>query len=227
MPVSAQKPENTAKDQREIPTLVKDASLVEEKRRTIVQAAVGLFVKKGYHQTTTREIARAAGFSIGSLYEYVQSKEDVLYLVCDSIHGEMEQRMRAAIGQGGSARKALEQAMQSYFEVCDEMQDSILLIYRETASLAGESQRYVLQNEERVTGLFAEILERGIDEGVFFFRDRKTIGLMAHNVVVLGHMWAFRRWYLRETFTLGEYTRQQTSLVLSELLEGIKKEPLI
>ena len=41
--------------------------VVEEKRARIVEAAVGLIVRKGFHQTTTREIAREAGFSIGSL----------------------------------------------------------------------------------------------------------------------------------------------------------------
>lgn len=214
------------KPQKDIPTLVKDSTLVEEKRQRIVEAAVGLFIRKGYHQTTTREIARAVGFSIGSLYEYVQSKEDVLYLVCDSIHREMEARLRAALAEGRTVRQTLEDAIRTYFDVCDKMQDSILLIYRETASLQGESQRYVLENEERITQIFAGILEKGIEDGSFFFRDRKALQLMAHNIVVLGHMWAFRRWFLRERFSLSEYTRQQTSLILSELTEGILKERL-
>ena len=93
---------------KSIPTLVKDSSLVESKRQTIVEAAVGLFVRKGYHETTTREIAREAGLSIGSLYEYVQSKEDVLYLVCDSIHLKMEARLREEIGEGRAANEILD-----------------------------------------------------------------------------------------------------------------------
>ncbi|MCP4682016.1 MAG: TetR/AcrR family transcriptional regulator, partial [Desulfobacterales bacterium] len=71
---------------KEIPTQIKDQDLVKERRRQIVDASVILFVENGYHKTTTRQIARATGFSIGSLYEYVSSKEDVLYLVCDAIH---------------------------------------------------------------------------------------------------------------------------------------------
>ncbi|MCH7960453.1 MAG: helix-turn-helix transcriptional regulator, partial [Candidatus Hydrogenedentes bacterium] len=68
-------------ERKSIPTQVKDSELVVQKRREIVDAAVGLFIRKGYHQTTTRKIAREAGFSIGSLYEYIASKEDILYLV--------------------------------------------------------------------------------------------------------------------------------------------------
>jgi len=207
------------RDRRAIPTLVKDSALVEERRRKIVEASVELFVRKGYHPTTTREIARAAGVSIGSLYEYVQSKEDVLYLVCDSIHHEMEARLREEIGEGRAANEILENAMRGYLQVCDKMQDSILLIYRETASLDQESQRYVLQNEERVTEIFAEILTQGMADGSFYFDGEDALALMAHNIVVLGHMWAFRRWFLRAKFSLEEYTRYQTSLVLREVTQ--------
>ena len=211
-------------DKRAIPTLVKDSALVEEKRGLIVQAAVELFVRKGYHPTTTREIARAAGVSIGSLYEYVQSKEDVLYLVCDAIHHEIEARLREEIGDGKAALEILEDAIRGYLQVCDKMQDSILLIYRETASLDDESQRYVLQNEERITQIFADILEQGVADGSFRFEGSQALGLMAHNIVVLGHMWAFRRWYLRRKFNLSGYTRYQTSLILCELTRHAREE---
>ncbi len=72
--------------ENDVPTQIKNADLVRERRRQIIDAAVKLFIEHGYHNTTTRMIARAAGFSIGSLYEYVSSKEDLLYLVCSAIH---------------------------------------------------------------------------------------------------------------------------------------------
>jgi AcrR family transcriptional regulator len=90
----------------EVPTHVKDRDLVERRRRQIVDATVKLFIEQGFHKTTTRRIARAAGFSIGTLYEYVNSKEDVLYLVCTAIHAEVERCVeevlkRAGGGEGG------------------------------------------------------------------------------------------------------------------------------
>ncbi len=76
----------------EVTTHIKNQKLVKERRRQIVDGAVKLFIKKGYHKTTTRELARETGMSIGSLYEYVSTKEDVLYLVCIAIHSEVEQK---------------------------------------------------------------------------------------------------------------------------------------
>ena len=204
-------------ERKSIPTQVKDSELVVQKRREIVDAAVGLFIRKGYHPATTREIAREAGFSIGSLYEYIASKEDVLYLVCDAIHAEMEERLRKEMVEGRTVADTLHGAIDAYFRVCDRMQDSILLIYRETASLAPEYQRYVLQNETRITEIFTRILEEGFNSGAFQFEEMKTVRLMAHNIIVLGHMWAFRRWFIREQFSLDEYIHHQSSFITREL----------
>jgi len=204
------------RDQKSIPTLVKDEDLVRAKRRQIVDAAVELFCRKGYHQTTTREIARQAGFSIGTLYEYIASKEDVLYLVCEAIHTEMEIQLREGVREGATGRETLAHAIANYMRACDRMQDSILLIYQETSSLVPESMQYVLQNEERITGVFQDILDQGRMDGSLRIEPAAT-PLMAHNIVVMGHMWAFRRWFLAKHYSLDEYIAVQTALLMNEL----------
>ena len=45
---------------------VKDEKLIQLRREQIVKGAISLFKEKGFHRTTTREIAKLAGFSIGS-----------------------------------------------------------------------------------------------------------------------------------------------------------------
>jgi len=57
------------------------SSLVERRHQQIVDGACKIFFKKGFHPTTTRDIAKACGMSIGQLYHYISSKDDVLYLV--------------------------------------------------------------------------------------------------------------------------------------------------
>jgi AcrR family transcriptional regulator len=218
LPSPAQPTEPEALDQtRDIPTEVKDAGLVAKRRRQIVDAAVQLFIDKGFHKTTTREMAKAAGFSIGTLYEYVASKEDVLYLVCQAIHLEMEQRLKERLKFAGTAAAALAAAIEVYFEVCDQMSDHILLIYQETKSLPKESMRFVLAHEERITAIFADLLARGVGDYSLKPLDRAQIELMAHDIAVLGHMWTFRRWALGPRFTLEQYTELQRSLILGEL----------
>ena len=59
----------------------KSPFLLKEEHRQIVDGACKLFLEKGYHPATIRDIAKASGMSMGQLYDYIASKSDVLYLV--------------------------------------------------------------------------------------------------------------------------------------------------
>lgn len=59
-----------------------------DKRRRIVAAATALFQEKGFDDTTTAEIASAAGIGAGTLYLYVESKEDLLVSAFVNVAGD-------------------------------------------------------------------------------------------------------------------------------------------
>ncbi len=200
-----------------ISTPVKDPELVRVRREQIVMAATKLFAEKGYHKTTTREIARESGLGTGTLYEYVNSKEDILYLVCDMIHTQVEDRLRMVTSQGNTVVERMPLIFNGFFRVMDELQEWVLLIYQETKSLPGNYMEYVLAREERITEFFADLLRAGIEDGSFVI-EPEVVSLMAHNIVVLGQMWAFRRWSLQRKYSLETFIETQTSLLMRELV---------
>jgi AcrR family transcriptional regulator len=210
---------------KEIPTYIKDPKLVHERRRQIVDASVQLFIAKGFHRTTTREIARATGISNGLLYEYVRSKEDVLYLVCDAIHAEVEQGVAEALRKASGGRDVLAAMIREYFLVCDRMSDHILLIYQETKTLPPHWQKKVLENEVRLTNIFVGALTNLVSSAELPRMDKKSIELVAHNIVVLGHMWTFRRWYLSSQYTIEKYIKIQTDFILGKSMSDKKEKP--
>jgi AcrR family transcriptional regulator len=53
----------------------------EEKRRLLLDAAVRVFARKGYHASRVGDIAEEAGVAYGLLYHYFASKEEVLRTV--------------------------------------------------------------------------------------------------------------------------------------------------
>lgn len=198
----------------DIPTHIKNKDLVERRRRQIVDAAVELFIAHGFHKTTTRQIAQAAGISIGLMYEYIECKEDILYLVCEAIHAEMEQSVAQAIQEAPGQRHPLAAALGAYFGVCHRMRDHILLIYQETQSLPAKWRKVVLANEIRITGLFTHVLVQLIERGELPRLSSSALDLIAHNISVLGHMWTFRRWYLACHYTIDEYIALQTDFIM-------------
>lgn len=205
------KKNNTTKD---IPTQIKDPDLVERRRRQIVDAAVRLFIEKGFHKTTTRQIAAVAGFSIGSLYEYVASKEDILYLVCDAIHAEVERGVAEAMARTRAGRSPLSEIIREYFMVCHRMSDHILLIYQETQSLPHNWRKRVLENEVRITGIFVQVLAGLMSSGDLPVMEDRFIELIAHNISVLGHMWTFRRWFLSRHYSIDDFIAYQTEFIM-------------
>lgn len=59
-----------------------------EKKNKIIDAGFQLFCEKGYHNTTTAEIAKTAGVSTGILYNYFSDKKEI-FLICISNYGRL------------------------------------------------------------------------------------------------------------------------------------------
>jgi AcrR family transcriptional regulator len=201
---------------REVLASVKDERLVEKRRDQMIKGAVTLFKEKGFHRTTTREIAKAAGFSIGTLYEYIRSKEDVLYLVCDSIYEHVRERLEQDLEQKKGTLSSLKLGVGHYFRVVDEMQDEVLVMYQEAKSLTKDALPYVLKKEMEMAAMFESLIVRCVENGELQLSE-KQIELISHNIIVEGQMWAFRRWALQKLYTLDEYIELQTD----QLFHGI------
>ncbi len=208
-------------DSREIVTHIKNQELVKERRRQIVNAAVKLFIKYGYHKTTTRALAKETGLSIGSLYEYVATKDDVLFLVCIAIHSAVERGVKEALARPTVGKAALAEVIREYFFVCNRMSDHILLMYQVTHFLPCKWQKKVLEAELRITNLFIGAMHELKALGKLPNLDDPTINFIGHNISVLGHTWAYRRWYFAKHFTIEQYIEQQTEFIMS-FLKGKK-----
>jgi AcrR family transcriptional regulator len=207
----------------DIPTHIKNPELVEQRRRQLIDASVPLFIKNGYHKTTMRQISRATGFSIGLLYEYVTSKEDILYLVCRSIHDMVEIGVKKALSGTTDSRETLAEVIREYFMVCHQMSDHILLMYQVTQFLPPQWKKKVLENEIRITNLFVKAISLTVSSGCLPHITNYSFDQIANNISVLGHQWAFRGWYLARHYTIEGYIKFQTDFILGVSDEKIKK----
>jgi AcrR family transcriptional regulator len=195
---------------------IKDKDLINVRRQELVNAAVELFVQKGFHKTTVREIAREFGMSMGTLYDYIRTKEDILFLVCDHISKSVSDKLQSSLTGKKDPDENLRNAIRDYFTIIDEIEDYTLLLYQETKSLNKKERKYVLHAENDLVAIFEDIITQGIREKVFNI-NKETVRLLAHNIMVEGQMWAFRRWALRKDFTLKQYIRLQTDLIMKAL----------
>ncbi|KPL58028.1 TetR/AcrR family transcriptional regulator [Rossellomorea vietnamensis] len=206
---------------REVHASVKDERLVEKRRDQMIRGAVSLFKQKGFHRTTTREIAKAAGFSIGTLYEYIRTKEDVLYLVCDSIYEQVRLELEE-LDVGKGTLENLRLGIAHYFQVMDRMQDEVLVMYQEAKSLSKDALPYVLRKELEMVGMVEDLIKGCVDSGKLELNDDQ-IHMLAQNVFVQGQMWGFRRWALQKRYTLEEFINLQIELTFTGII-GFEKQ---
>jgi AcrR family transcriptional regulator len=196
-----------------VETIVKDQALVDRRHAQICDAALKLFSRKGFHRTSVREIAEATGLGIGTLYSYIQTKEDILTLLYRRILGTFEVRMREATRGIEDSRLQLQAAVEATLRIYDEYRDEVLLLYRESHAVGRQGLEALFEVDRAYVGWFREILEQGIRSGHFRAADPH---LLAVCILFLCAVWPLKRWNLKP-YTLETLTQAVATL----LLEGV------
>ncbi len=178
---------------RRVKTTTKDASLIRDRREQLVRAAIKVFGEKGFHQTTVRDIGRAARLTQGTIYNYVRSKEDILFLVCDRIVTEYQDSVRRALTTKGDATERLRAALRGVVQVMIERQSTILLLYHESHNLDRRSLRVILARVGEFIANFEQLLAEADRRRRISSRD---LQLTANIITFLPTMVALRRWAL-------------------------------
>jgi len=200
---------------KKIPTTIKDPELVAQRRREIIDVATHLFLERGFHKTSIRDIARACPFNLASLYMYVTSKEDILFLVAQQLIDEKARAM-AAVEILEDPAESFRTALRSYCRIVHQYRPHIRLLYRELDVLSPPRREIVMASLSTVTDVFEQIIRKGIEKGVFGKVEPKLVAL---NALFLCHLWSMHARALRSiTNDINEFFEMQSRIVLQGLL---------
>ena len=186
---------------KKVSAKIKDGKLVNKRHEQIFRAASRLIQEKGYHRTTLRNISKETGISLGNLYDYITTKEDILYIVHEKAARMVAKSLDGAINEFDEPAEKLKVMVEKELETMDKYQDLIMSIYQETHALSKPSIRSMLRSEEAHTGRFRKILEEGIAKGVF--KRCNTVAL-SNIIKMMIDCWVLRRWALRGKVSLDE-----------------------
>lgn len=213
-------------------TLIRDPALLQQKREAIADAAFELFLKEGFHRTTTRAIARRAGVSAGAPFTYFKDKEDILFHIVSKEQDLAEERLVSVLSRqiaeatrtDADPEEVFKTILGTFLRAIDEMRRFILLAYQETKSLKTEARQALIAREKRIQALLGAAIRYGAERGRFA---PDHIALKAHSIMVLAHAWATRRWaFAGELETIEDYLAFLEPTVLAMLEKGASaKEP--
>jgi AcrR family transcriptional regulator len=205
---------------RSVGTNTKDPELIRDRREQLIRAALDVFQEKGFHATTVRDIGRAAGLTQGTIYNYVRSKEDILFLVCDRVIAEYISRMEEAAAATGDPALRLREALRGVARVMIEQRSAILLVYHESHNLNRRSLHSLLA---RVQGWINQV-EELVTEALG--RERPSTAksnLLANIVTFLPTLIALRAWALPKDLTQDQYTDWLVEFMMRGL--GLQDRP--
>src|SRR5215467_16045990 len=92
----------------------------EETRRQILETALGLFRERGLDATTMRDVAAAAGLSLGATYYYFKSKEAIVGAYYTYVQQEHQARARAAFAASADLRDRLRAALHTKIDILQD-----------------------------------------------------------------------------------------------------------
>ncbi len=198
-----------------IESSIEDPERIEWRREQIIKAAVERFAIDGYHRTTIKDIADAAGFSSGLIYSYVKDKEDVLFLVFTSIFRTYQRDIPRRLEGVTDPLQRFCTAVRAYCEAVDRNVGATVVGYRESASLRPELRKAIQKMELETNELVSGPIEACIEAG--YFRP-VNVDLLTFRLVFLAHGWALKNWHFARTITLDVYVEEGLNAVLNDLL---------
>jgi AcrR family transcriptional regulator len=128
----------------------------------IVDAAVDIFARKGYHGAGVEDIVAASGTSKGAFYHYFASKRAIFLTLMDSLADVVEQGVESAISAEQGAMAKVEAALRVVIETATAERDLAKILLVEAVGLGPEFEEKRLEIHRR----FARVIQRHLDRAV-------------------------------------------------------------
>lgn len=169
-------------------------------RSRLVAAAVESFASKGFHGTTTRDIASAAGMSPAALYVHHKSKEHLLYLISRTGHERTLLLVKDAVASSDDPVEQLLAVVRSFTLHHARGHTSARIVNYELAALSPEHLREIAGIRRAIEEEMRRVVESGVARGAFHTSNPQmtSLALLSLGVDVA-------RWYRDE----GEWSPEE------------------
>ncbi|GLW99372.1 TetR/AcrR family transcriptional regulator [Microtetraspora sp. NBRC 16547] len=139
----------------------------ESARSRLIAAAVESFAAKGFHGTTTRDIASATGMSPAALYVHYKSKEELLYLISRSGHDVTLQLVRDGVASSDDPAEQLLAIIRGFVVYHARGHTSARVVNYELAALSPEHYEEIIAIRRAIDREMRLLVEAGVAGGVF------------------------------------------------------------
>ncbi len=157
----------------------------DQVRRRIFQRASQLFLRQGFHETSMRQVAQAAGMGKTTLYDYFPGKEEILLFFVEKLL-DVTHVAAAEISQMDlPAPEKLRRILQSLWIVLEQNQAMAVLVSWEASRLSDQAARRVALRRENYRRLLEVVIRQGIQEGTLRPVSPELAALAIHSMMTM------------------------------------------
>lgn len=194
-----------------------------KRRKELALAALDVFAENGFAQTSVQQIAEAVGVGKGTLYEYFDSKDDlILHSMSAWLESYMDEESLDRLSGLPSAREQLKELAIGMMEefLRDDQSTRLMLAFFEwmvSSKDPAEHATVVVELFEGVRQLIDSIIARGIDEGVFRPETADVSPLLALNLMAYLDGISLYALFLGDRIDIREHVGFHMDLILTAL----------
>jgi len=170
---------------------IRDLAKANERRREILMGAARAFAHGGYDATNMDQIAHECGLAKGHIYHYFRSKEEIFTEIrTDAVRRLIERLTAIAPLAGKDPELALRKAISAVIARIFDEEERYELGLPGPVSLSAENLKRIRTLGRRYEQMFANIVRKGIDKGIFVRGDPKLM-----TFVILRAAFTVADWY--------------------------------
>lgn len=179
----------------------------------IQKAAAELFYQHGYEATTLRQVAAKVGIQVGSLYNHIDGKDDLLRSIMTGIMADLIAAQKAVINSHEDTIETLRAMMDCHIRFHAQRARDVFIGNSELRSLEKKDRRKVVAQRDEYEQMFRELIDKAGAEGRADVLDAR---LQAYAIVAMGtHV---SSWYRpKGSMSLDEIVHVYTVMALRQL----------
>ncbi|MFR9673967.1 TetR/AcrR family transcriptional regulator [Streptomyces sp. TR06-5] len=179
------------------------ADVTPDAARRLLLAAVEAFAERGFHATTTRDIAGRAGMSPAALYIHYRTKEELLHHISRVGHERSVAILDEAASVDGGTAARLDFAVRSFVRWHAEHHTTASVVQYELSALAPEHYTEIVALRHRTEEVLRGLLEEGAAAGEFTVPDVRGTAVAVFSLCIDVARW-FRPGGPRTPEEIGE-----------------------
>ena len=170
---------------------IKKEGLAVKNLMNIYNAALKLSSEKGFSAMSLRDLCRETGLSMGALYSYFSTKEDLLNIIQEQGQQFIAGIMKKYINEADTAEEKLRAAIRVHLYLSEIMPQWFIFFFMEARYMVKSEQKKAIASELATEQIFIDILEEGNQQEIFSIDDVK---MTASVIKPMLQDWYLKRW---------------------------------